>query len=153
MSQYGQLSVWQKLDFALVIDQICKLFHASLRPRSSLLFSHYSHLLRACNSLLWRKRCSHVQEAFSVYDITDIFSTVVRPAAPVCTPSVLSKGKSASTNLIFRALNPSSEDTYEAFAQEKAFKPETVTFGDHHPKAHWLGDKDAEKLIIWFPGT
>ncbi|MCJ1237525.1 hypothetical protein MMC14_005511 [Varicellaria rhodocarpa] len=51
-----------------------------------------------------------------------------------------------------QAMNPPSEDVYKAFAKEKGFKPESVTFGDVHTKAHWLGNKNAENLILWFPG-
>ena len=59
----------------------------------------------------------------------------------------------ALVNTGARAMNPPSEDVYKAFAKEKGFKPESVTFGDVHAKAHWLGNKNAENLIIWFPGS
>ncbi|KAI9867757.1 MAG: hypothetical protein M1830_005755, partial [Pleopsidium flavum] len=46
-------------------------------------------------------------------------------------------------------INPSTTETYEAFAKQKGFPPESITLEDG-TKAHWLGKKTADKVIINF---
>ncbi|KAF2154848.1 alpha/beta-hydrolase [Myriangium duriaei CBS 260.36] len=46
---------------------------------------------------------------------------------------------------------PGSEGRYLEFCRKKGFQPDTVVL-DHGAKAHWLGGRDAERIIVWFHG-
>ena len=43
------------------------------------------------------------------------------------------------------------DEMYPAYAKKQGFKPESITLSDG-TKAHWVGNKDAEKVVIWFHG-
>ena len=61
------------------------------------------------------------------------------------------KHKLGADTGIFRALGPSLDEIYPAFAKEKGFKPEHITLADG-TKAYWIGNPSAETTIIWFHG-
>lgn len=48
-------------------------------------------------------------------------------------------------------LNPSTESNYLSFAQKQGFQPDTTVL-DSGLKLHWLGTKNAEKIILYFHG-
>ena len=45
-----------------------------------------------------------------------------------------------------------STEAYLAFCKTKNIDPETVTLPSG-TKAHWFGNKDAKRVIVWFHGT
>lgn len=50
-----------------------------------------------------------------------------------------------------RYLNPSTEETYLRLAGKRNFQPDSVVLSDG-TKAHWLGPRKADKIIIFFHG-
>ncbi|KAK8918010.1 putative carboxylesterase 6 [Metarhizium anisopliae] len=46
---------------------------------------------------------------------------------------------------------PSTEQVYEQYARAAGFKPQTVSLG-HGAKGHWVGDKHAKNVLIWYHG-
>lgn len=48
-------------------------------------------------------------------------------------------------------LNPSSESAYLSFASEKGFQPDTAILPSGL-KVHWVGNKGAEKVFLYFHG-
>ena len=50
-----------------------------------------------------------------------------------------------------QAFLPSFDDAYPAFAKKEGFTPSHVELADG-TKAYWFGNKDAEKVILWFHG-
>ncbi|CAI6341176.1 unnamed protein product [Periconia digitata] len=50
-----------------------------------------------------------------------------------------------------RYMNGTSTPAYLKYAQENGFRPESVTLPGG-AQAHWLGNKDAKKVILWYHG-
>ncbi|KAF1949867.1 alpha/beta hydrolase fold protein-like protein [Byssothecium circinans] len=50
-----------------------------------------------------------------------------------------------------RYWNGTSTPVYLKYAQDNGFEPQSVTLSSG-VQAHWLGDKDAKKVILWFHG-
>lgn len=50
-----------------------------------------------------------------------------------------------------QALTPTIDEAYSDFAKKNGFEPSHVELKDG-TKAFWFGDKDAEKVILWFHG-
>ncbi|PGH06482.1 hypothetical protein GX51_02306 [Blastomyces parvus] len=50
-----------------------------------------------------------------------------------------------------QALNPPTNQVYELFATKRGFKPQTVQL-DHGAQGHWIGNKDAKNVLIYFHG-
>ena len=51
-----------------------------------------------------------------------------------------------------RWLNPSTTATYEIFAKQKRFTPETVQLANE-AEGSWIGNKDAKNVLVYFHGT
>jgi hypothetical protein len=55
-------------------------------------------------------------------------------------------------NLVqFRHMNPGTTDVYLQFAKEKGFTPDSITLRSG-TQAHWIGNKNAEKIIVYLHG-
>ena len=50
-----------------------------------------------------------------------------------------------------QALAPTIDGAYPAFAKKQGFTPSNVELSDG-TKAYWFGNKDAEKILLWFHG-
>ncbi|KAL2357321.1 Alpha/Beta hydrolase protein [Cryomyces antarcticus] len=48
-------------------------------------------------------------------------------------------------------MNPSTDENYLELAKNKGFQPDSVVLSDGS-KGHWLGNKGAEKVIVYFHG-
>ncbi|KAK2744152.1 hypothetical protein FQN57_004412 [Myotisia sp. PD_48] len=48
-------------------------------------------------------------------------------------------------------LNPSTNQVYETFAKTKGFPAQTVQL-DHGAQGHWIGNKDAKNVLIYYHG-
>ncbi|MCJ1254633.1 hypothetical protein MMC24_002448 [Lignoscripta atroalba] len=51
-----------------------------------------------------------------------------------------------------QAVTASTDEVYLALGKKKGFPPETITLPDGITKAHWIGSKNAERIVIWFHG-
>ena len=50
-----------------------------------------------------------------------------------------------------RHMNGTSTPIYLKYAQDNGFAPESITLPGG-TQAHWIGNKDAKKVILWFHG-
>lgn len=50
-----------------------------------------------------------------------------------------------------RWISPATDVLYEQYARSARVKPETVDLG-YGAKGHWIGDKDAQNVLIWYHG-
>ncbi|KLJ11780.1 hypothetical protein EMPG_13068 [Blastomyces silverae] len=50
-----------------------------------------------------------------------------------------------------QALNPPTNQIYELFATKSGFTPQTVPL-DHGAQGHWIGNKDAKNVLIYYHG-
>ena len=50
-----------------------------------------------------------------------------------------------------RYLDPPTNVVYETFAKSKGFTPQTVTL-DHGALGHWIGNKDAKNVLLYYHG-
>jgi hypothetical protein len=48
-------------------------------------------------------------------------------------------------------LNPSTLESYKAFAKQRGFEPKTTQMPDGTTGC-WLGDTDASTIMVWFHG-
>lgn len=46
---------------------------------------------------------------------------------------------------------PNTDEVYEQYARTRRIKPETVDLGKG-AKGHWVGDKNAKNVLIWYHG-
>lgn len=51
-----------------------------------------------------------------------------------------------------RYMNGTTTETYLKFAKDNGFAPESVELPSG-TQAHWLGNKNAKKVILYFHGT
>ena len=51
-----------------------------------------------------------------------------------------------------RIVAPPVDKVYADFAKEKGFKPETLVLSNG-TEAYWFGNKNAEKVVVWFHGV
>lgn len=46
---------------------------------------------------------------------------------------------------------PTTDEVYEQYARTAGIKPQTVDLGNG-AKGHWVGDKNAKNVLIWYHG-
>lgn len=51
-----------------------------------------------------------------------------------------------------RYLSPLTTPAYIKFAEKSGFTPETITLPSD-TQAHWIGNKNAKKVILYYHGT
>lgn len=51
-----------------------------------------------------------------------------------------------------RWISPSTDKLYETYVRSQRVTPETVELGCHGARGHWLGNKDAKHVLIWYHG-
>lgn len=54
--------------------------------------------------------------------------------------------------LLHRYLSPSTSAAYEGVMKKHGLKPETVVL-PHNTEGHWIGNKDAKNVIIYYHGA
>ncbi|PGH14584.1 hypothetical protein AJ79_02919 [Helicocarpus griseus UAMH5409] len=67
------------------------------------------------------------------------------------THAVIRKLVTRSSTRQNQATVPSTDQVYEGLAKKKGFTPQTVSL-DHGALGHWIGDKNAKNVLIYFHG-
>jgi hypothetical protein len=50
-----------------------------------------------------------------------------------------------------RWISPTTDVMYEQYARSARVTPQTLDLG-HGAKGHWIGNKDAQNVLIWYHG-
>ncbi|KHN97391.1 Alpha/beta hydrolase fold-3 [Metarhizium album ARSEF 1941] len=66
--------------------------------------------------------------------------------------AVLRKATSRLSPLQLQFISPLTEVVYLQYARSAKVKPETVALGAGGARAHWLGNKEAANVLIWYHG-
>ncbi|KAE8396189.1 Alpha/Beta hydrolase protein [Aspergillus alliaceus] len=65
--------------------------------------------------------------------------------------AILRKASARLSPLQFQWISPSTDEAYKQYMQSRGAAPQTVTL-DHGAKGHWIGDKNARNVLIWYHG-
>ncbi|POR35140.1 Lipase/thioesterase family protein [Tolypocladium paradoxum] len=65
--------------------------------------------------------------------------------------AILRKATQRLSPLQLQWISPATDVLYERYARSARVKPETVDLG-HGAKGHWIGDKHAQNVLIWYHG-
>ncbi|EGX96227.1 lipase/thioesterase [Cordyceps militaris CM01] len=65
--------------------------------------------------------------------------------------TILRKSTSRLTPLQLQLVSPNTDIIYNTYARARKLKPETVALA-HGAKGHWVGNKNATNVLIWYHG-
>lgn len=121
-----------------------------IRPALGILWYCYSRLCGSIYRIMAeRERCADLLLTHCVCSAAQSHRTLLASTATVdfsCLLLLL-----FNTNVHNRWALPGTDEVYEQYVRSKGIKPQSVNLM-HGAKGHWVGDPNAENVLIWYHG-